>query len=75
MSASDLMGGLGISVPNTRQPAATYVAEEEEEVVQETENEVKKRKIKENAKQPINSKCQCGSGKKYKKCCAIKDVY
>ena len=41
-------------------------------VIYDTKAEEKKRKIKENAKQPLNSLCNCGSGKKYKNCCAKK---
>lgn len=39
-----------------------------------TKSEVRKREMKANAKQPLNSVCSCGSGKKYKNCCAKKDL-
>ena len=35
----------------------------------DTKSENKKRKLKEIAKQSLNSICYCGSGKKYKNCC------
>ncbi len=38
----------------------------------ETKAEIRKKEMKENAKQPLNSICQCGSGKKYKSCCIKK---
>jgi len=37
--------------------------------VYDTKSENKKRELKEKAIQPLNSKCSCGSGKKYKNCC------
>ena len=39
----------------------------------DTKAEIKKRKMKENAKQSLNSICECGSGKKYKNCCLKKE--
>lgn len=36
----------------------------------ETKHEKIKSDIKEKASQPLNSACNCGSGKKYKNCCA-----
>ena len=39
----------------------------------DTKSENKKRKLKEIAKQSLNSICYCGSGKKYKNCCLKKE--
>ena len=39
----------------------------------DTKIENKKRKLKEIAKQSLNSLCYCGSGKKYKNCCLKKE--
>ena len=39
----------------------------------DTKSENKKRKLKEIAKQSLNSLCYCGSGKKYKNCCLKKE--
>ena len=39
----------------------------------DTKSENKKRKLKEIAKQSLNSMCYCGSGKKYKNCCLKKE--
>ncbi len=39
----------------------------------DTKSEKKKRKLKEIAKQSLNSLCYCGSGKKYKNCCLKKE--
>ena len=39
----------------------------------DTKSENKKRKLKEIAKQSLNSLCYCGSGKKYKNCCIKKE--
>lgn len=41
----------------------------EERTVYNTKTEIRKRKMKEQAKQPLNSICECGSNKKYKGCC------
>ena len=38
-----------------------------------TKSENKKRELKEKAVQKLNSKCLCGSGKKYKNCCLKKN--
>lgn len=43
-----------------------------ERTIYESKAEVRKRELKQNAKQPLNSSCNCGSGKKYKNCCAKK---
>lgn len=40
----------------------------------ETKFEKKKSQLKENADQPLNSECSCGSQKKYKKCCLLKKL-
>ena len=39
----------------------------------DTKSENKKRKLKEIAKQSLNSLCYCGCGKKYKNCCLKKE--
>ena len=39
----------------------------------DTKSENKKRELKEKAIQKLNSKCLCGSGKKYKNCCLKKN--
>lgn len=41
----------------------------EQRTVYNTKAEIRKRKMKQLAKQPLNSKCECGSNKKYKSCC------
>ncbi len=40
----------------------------------ESKSEIRKRELKQNAKQPLNSSCNCGSEKKYKNCCAKKSL-
>lgn len=46
------------------------VIEVEKEIIL-TKHETNKMKIKEKAKQTLNSLCNCGSGIKYKRCCAL----
>ena len=38
----------------------------------DTKSELRKEYLKTKAKQPLNSNCSCGSGKKYKNCCLKK---
>jgi len=48
--------------------------ENESKTTYNTKSEMLKRSIKSNAKKPLNSICECGSKKKYKNCCAKKEI-
>ena len=80
MTASDLQGGLGLRSTSqdgdgeyiSRQPVPRL--EEEVKTVYDTKAEQRKREMKSNADQPLNSMCNCGSNKKYKNCCLKKQL-
>jgi hypothetical protein len=55
-------------IPQPRAP----VIQEEVKTLYDTKAEQRKRQLKEQADQPLNSICNCGSNKKYKHCCLKK---
>ena len=66
------LGGSVITNENGQNVEDEIENELNRKVIFDTKAEMKKRKMKEIAKQPLNSQCNCGSGKKYKNCCLKK---
>jgi uncharacterized protein YchJ len=80
MTASDLQSGMGLGGRDSDEgeeqtisaPRERYVVQEEVKTLYDTKAEQRKREMKSNAEQPLNSLCNCGSNKKYKNCCLKK---
>jgi hypothetical protein len=80
MTASDIQSGLGIGSRYEREDESEPIQdqgryphiEEEVKTLYDTKAEQRKREMKSNAEQPLNSMCNCGSNKKYKNCCLRK---
>lgn len=78
LTSEAIQGGLGIvnNMNNTDENEETRLVNNQSNTnninnqVHSTTYERNKSRIKENAKQSLNSLCSCDSGKKYKNCCA-----
>jgi hypothetical protein len=76
MTASDIQSGLGMGGRDREEDEGPIREipriEEETKTIYQTKAEQRKREMKNQAEQPLNSMCNCGSNKKYKNCCLKK---